>query len=165
MREKKKSFVQSARVNTSSEINKPSSVTILCVLLLLMSFVFRITLFNIICAQFVLLIYMYIQKNNSCRQVTCAVCNNTRHKRFVQSARVIESTHTSLNLSLSICLSVCPSVRLFVCLSVCLSVYSSLFVYFLVVSYISHLNVFIVPLNKKIDKSAYFTGILNLHCI
>lgn len=59
---KKKSFVQSARVNTSSEINKPSRVTILCVLLLLMSFVFIITLFNIICAQFVLLIYMYIQE-------------------------------------------------------------------------------------------------------
>lgn len=59
---KKKSFVQSARVNTSSEINKLSSVTILCVLLLLMSFVFKITLFNIICGQFVLLIYMYIQE-------------------------------------------------------------------------------------------------------
>lgn len=59
---KKKSFVQSARVNTSSEINKPSRVTILCALLLLMSFVFIITLFNIICAQFVLLIYMYIQE-------------------------------------------------------------------------------------------------------
>lgn len=59
---KKKSFVQSARVNTSSEINKPSRVTILCVLFLLMSFVFKITLFNIICAQFVLLIYMYIQE-------------------------------------------------------------------------------------------------------
>lgn len=62
MREEKKSFVQSARVNTSSEINKPSRVTILCVLLLLMSFVFIIMLFNIICAQFVLLIYMYIQE-------------------------------------------------------------------------------------------------------
>lgn len=57
------------------------------------------------------------KKNNSCRQVTCAVCNNTRHKRFVQSARVIESTHTSVHMS--VCLSVCSSL----CLSVCLIVY------------------------------------------
>lgn len=60
-----------------------------------------------VCAFFFYLIYTS-KKDNSCRQVTCAVCNNTRHTRFVQSARVIESTHTSVQL----CLYVRPSVRL-----------------------------------------------------